>query len=211
MRIVTVFNTRAMPGHRQEYEVKHVQALARQVEQYAPNASFECLSNVAVPGVECRKLRHGWPGWWSKLELFDQEVPGDFLFMDLDTVITGPLDDILAVKKLTLLRDFYRDGVKLKAGLGGGLMYLPADQRRDVWDFWIEHPQSRMREYPRGDQFLFEKFFLGSAARWQDVVPGQVVSYKVHCKNGVPPDARVICFHGVPRPWQVPQFLHLYR
>lgn len=216
MRIVTVFNTRTLRRglhtHDPEFTPGHVLALQRQLAQYAPGFPFECLSDVKVPGVECRPLRHGWPGWWAKMELFDPEVPGDFLFMDLDTVITGPLDDILAVRKLTLLRDFFRDGKKLKEGLGGGLIYLPADARRDVWGFWMQQPQLQMRVYSRGDQFLMEKFYLNTAQRWQDVVPGQVVSWKVHCKGDiVPPEARVVCFHGQPRPWAVGKLLHLYR
>lgn len=213
-RIVTVLQTKALnalhPGS-SEFKVSHVQALARQIKHYAPNARFECLSDVDVPGVECRPLKRGWRGWWSKIELFDPELPGDFLFMDLDTVISGDLSDILAVDKLTLLRDFYRDGKKLKEGLGGGLLYLPHKARQPVWDDFTANPSLSMRLYPRGDQFLFETHFLNTAARWQDVVPGQVVSWKVSCSKGVPPDARLIAFHGQPRPWGVGQFLHLYR
>lgn len=214
MRILTVFNSRSLYGGVQEYKVEHVQALARQIEQYAQGVRFQVLSDVKVPGVETLPLKQGWPGWWAKLELMSPNLPGDFLFMDLDTVITGPLNDILAVKKLTLLRDFYRDGKKLKEGLGGGFMYLPEDYaiRRPVWQMFMQQPQLNMRVYSRGDQFLFEKFWLNTAQRWQDVVPGQVVSWKVNCKdNIVPPDARVVCFHGQPRPFAVGQFLHLYR
>jgi hypothetical protein len=58
--------------------------------------------------------------------------------------------------------------------------------------------------------------FAGKAARWQDVLPGQVVSYKIHVQldpkkgkhigNGlVPAGTRVVCFHGQPRPWAVPE------
>jgi hypothetical protein len=36
----------------------------------------------------------------------------------------------------------------------------------------------------------------------QNVIPG-IVSYKKHCRRGVPKDARVILFHGKPRPWEV--------
>ena len=189
----------------------HVQALQRQLDKWAPLESFECLSDVKIEGVKCVPLRYNWPGWWSKMELLRPDLPGDFLFLDLDTVILGPLDDILEVRKLTLLRDFYRDGKKLKEGLGGGLMYLPSEARREVWDFWMQQPQLQMRVYARGDQFLFEKFWLGDAQRWQDVVPGQVVSWKVHCAKGVPPEARVVCFHGRPKPFEIGQFLSLYR
>lgn len=212
MRILTVFNSRSLTGAVQEYNIDHVQALQSQLEKWAPGVPFECLSDVSVPGVATRPLKRGWPGWWSKMELLAPEMPGDFLFMDLDTVISGPLDDILAVRKLTLLRDFYRDGKKLKEGLGGGLIYFPDDAARvPVWQFFSQQPQLQMRMHPRGDQFLFERFWLNTATRWQDAVPGQVVSYKVHCQRGVPPEARVIAFHGKPRPWEVGQFLHLYR
>lgn len=211
MRIVTVFNSRSLTGAAQEYKPQHVQILKQQIDEWAPGNEFECISDVSIPGIFCHKYSSGWPGWWAKMEMFSPAIPGDFLFVDLDTVITGWLNDILAVRKLTLLRDFYRDGKKLKEGLGGGLMYLPDESRAQVWNYWKTQPQLHMRMYPRGDQFLFERFFLNTADRWQDVVPDQVVSYKVHCQNGVPPDARVICFHGKPRPWEVGQFLHLYR
>ena len=214
MRIVTVYNSRSLNGARQEYEPKHVLALRDQCAKWAPEATFECLTDVShrlLPGVIRHGLKHDYPGWWGKMELMRPDFPGDFLFMDLDTVIVGPLDDILAVKKLTLLRDFYRDGKKLKEGLGGGLMYLPDKDRAPVWDFWRQQPQLQMRMYARGDQFLFERLWLNTAQRWQDVVPQQVVSWKVHCQNGVPPEARIVCFHGVPKPWEVGKFLELYR
>lgn len=214
MRIVTVLQTRALhalhPGS-SEFKIEYVQALKRQIDKWAPLASFECLSDVDVPGVECRKLKRGWPGWWSKLELFDPELRGDFLFMDIDTVIVGPLDDIGRVKKLTMLRDFYRDGKKLKEGLGGGLMYLTEEARKEPWKYFSEHPASYMRTYARGEQHLLETYWLNKADRWQDEVPNQVVSWKVHCSKGIPLDARIICFHGKPRPWEVGAFLHLYR
>lgn len=214
MRIVTVLQTRALNALQRgssEFNASHVLALKKQVEKYSPFANFECLSDIEIPGVNCRKLKRNWPGWWSKLELFDPELPGDFLFVDLDTVIVGDLEDIEGVSKLTLLRDFYRDGKRLKEGLGGGLCYLPDAARRPVWDDFTANPLLSMRLYPRGDQFLFEKHYLNTAARWQDVLPGQVVSWKVNCQNGVPPEARVICMHGQPRPWAVGQFSHLYR
>lgn len=217
MRIVTVLNTkllrRGLAAPEQEFQVSHVHALQKQLAKAAPGVPFECMSNIDVPGVKTVPLKHDWPGWWAKMELLDPDVSGDFLFMDLDTVVPGSLTSILAVRRLTVLRDFYRNGVKLKEGLGGGLIYFPesADETQPVWDHWMENVPMRMREYPRGDQFLFEKFWLNTADRWQDVVPDQIVSWKVDCARGVPPDARVVCFHGKPRPWEVGQFLHLYR
>lgn len=216
MRIVTVLQTRALhalhPGS-SEFGPVHVQALRRQVEKWAPFASFECLSDVDVPGVECKKLEHNWPGWWSKMNLFSPALKGDFLFMDLDAVIVGPLDDILAVNRLTLLRDWYRNGKKLAEGLGGALCFFPEKDRAVVWDYWIQNPRLAMRLAGyKGDMAIFEKFYRNSAGRWQDVLPGQLASWKVTCKNGVvPQNTRLITFHGIPRPWAVGEFLELYR
>ena len=211
MRIVTVLKSRGVFGP-SEFQPVHVKALQRQVEKWAPFAQFTCLSDVPVDGVECVPLKRNWPGWWSKLELFDPELGGDFLFMDLDTLIVGPLDDFEKITKLTLLRDFYRDGKKLKEGLGGGLIYVPAGGGREVWDEFNVNPRATMALYRRGDQHFFETFWLKSADRFQDVLPGQVVSWKCHCAatDRVPPEARVVCFHGIPRPWAVPQFRNLY-
>lgn len=224
MRIVTVLRSRNLqinpnPFSRDvrlgpsEFQPVHVQALAKQLEKWAPFSTFECLTDVDVPGVKCIPLVHDWPGWWAKMEVFAPRMTGDFLFMDLDTIITGSLEDIEQTSKLTMLRDFYRDGKKLKEGLGGGLMYLTEESRAEPWNYFSKHPTSYMQTYRRGEQHLLETYYLRTADRWQDVLPGQVISWKVHCAalNRVPENARAVCFHGQPRPWIVPQFAHLYR
>jgi hypothetical protein len=44
------------------------------------------------------RLHNGWPGWWAKMELFDPtlQLEGRILYLDLDCVITGSLDDIVS-------------------------------------------------------------------------------------------------------------------
>lgn len=213
MRIITVLRSKNLQGGPSEFKPLHVQALKRQLEKHAPFVQFECLSDVDVPGVETIPLEHKWPGWWAKMEAMSPRMKGDFILMDLDTVITGSLDDIEHVTKLTMLRDFYRDGKKLKEGIANGVCFMPEADRARVWDLFVNNPAFNMRLYARGDMFLFERLFLNTAQRWQDVVPGQIVSWKVHCAktNTVPPDARIVCGHGHPRPWAVPQLAHLYR
>ena len=220
MRVLTVLNTQRRQGIAgQEFAPKHVYALRDQIAQWAPGAEFECLTDLTLTGVKCIPLEHQFQGWWAKMELFRPDIRGDFHYMDLDTIVRGPLDDIAAVNKLTMLRDFYRDGGRdykfhrqqLAENVGSGLMYLPEKGRYPVWEEWIKQPALAARRNSRGDQQFLEPFYKPTADRWQDVVPGQVVSWKVHCKTGVPPDARVICFHGQPRPWTVGQFLPLYR
>jgi hypothetical protein len=189
-----------------------VQALDRQLQQYAPLDEHICLTDVGVPGVKCVALQYNWPKWFAKMEMFRPDITDNILFMDLDTVIVGPLDDILKQTKLTMLRDFYRDGKKRPEGLQSSLMFIPEAERAAVWDDWITDTKFAMQACGyRGDQYWLEAHWLKVAARWQDVVPKQVVSWKVHCKDDVPADARIICFHGQPRPWGVTKFKDLYR
>ena len=286
MRIMTMLRSGG------DFAPIHVQALQRQVARWAPFAQFTCLSDVPIGGVETVPFVHNWPGWWIKMGLFDPSFKGDFLVMDLDTVIVGPLDDLFRVNELAvlaqrrqvgpgafvqefsdcfinlpekdrqkpgecfriapelvmgnlpgsdnflyaasddmaavlktgkaaLLRDFYRDGTKYREGLGSGLMYLPEAERASPWECFIKQPSQLMQIHKAGgDQRLLETHYLKNALRWQDVLPGQIVSYKVHCCEnrlgkgfvfkGVPDGARVIAFHGQPRPWHTEKFKDLY-
>jgi hypothetical protein len=208
------------------FTAKQVQVLAKQIEQFAPLDDFICITPGKIPGVECIPGMYPWKGWWYKFNVFAPQIKGDVLYMDIDTVITGSLEAITKVNRLTLLRDFYRDG-KTRVGLGGrvlaeglqaSLMMLPEADRMEVWYDWMKGPTAHMQRLgTKGDQPLLEQHYMPRAQRWQDVVPGQIVSWKVNCCGGsefkkpaIPADARIIIFHGQPRPFSLPQFSHLY-
>lgn len=210
MRVMLVLRTGG------DFKPEHVGALARQIEQHLPGADIACLSDVDVP---CQRipLQHDWPGWFAKMELFRPDIDGTILYMDLDTVIVGDLSEIASVARLTMLSDFYKP--KRPAS---GVMLLPEQYRAEVWRQWTINPARSMAMCGTlGDQLFIGKM-CPHAQRWQDVVPGQIVSYKAHVRaktghrfdkgNGnVPSNARIICFHGKPRPWDVGEFDFMYR
>lgn len=166
---------------------------------------FVCLSDVEVP-CERIPLEHDWPGWWSKIELFRQQGP--LLYFDLDTLIVGDLTDI-ALRALdplggfTILQDFYRP-----RGFGSGLMAWDAglgtsDVRR-WYDNFRADPEGWIEKCGvSGDQNFIERQETRSTSCWQTAhcgyLAGQIVSYKVHCRNGIPAGARVVCLHGSPK------------
>lgn len=194
------------------YKPSHVQVLARQIRTWLPGADVFCLADVDVPEVPVTRLDYDWPGWWSKMELFRPDISGDLLYFDLDTVIRGPLDDIAAVNRLTLLRDLYCKGEHRYDRLQSAVMYLPKACRAEIWHAFLADSRRAIRNHTiGGDQEFLEKHWQTKAARWQDIVGNQIVSYKVHCRSGIPEGARVICAHGKPKLWDVPAFQHLYR
>ena len=175
-----------------EYKPKHVQWLARQVP------GLVCLSDVDVPGVPVVPMQHDFPGWWSKIELFSNAIPGDLLYFDLDTVVLGNIEALEAVGQTTMLSDFYRLNQP-----ASGLMYIAQQDKQAVWNAWIKNPEAHMNRC-RTTQHWGDQGFLRDVLpckRWQDLMPGAIVSFKVHCKSGVPAGAQVVCFHGQPRPW----------
>ena len=195
-----------------DYAAKHVQVLARQITTWLPGADLFCLTDVAIPGVAAIPLEYDWPGWWSKMELFRPDIADDLLYFDLDTVVCGPLDDIAAVNRLTLLRDLYCKGTHRYDRLQSAVMYLPKACRAEIWQNFLADPRRALKNHLiGGDQEFLEKYWRASAARWQDVVGNQIVSWKVHCRRGIPEGVRVVCFHGKPRPWAVSEFEHRYK
>lgn len=192
-----------------EYRREHVEWLRRQIElQVDPGVRLFCLSDhVASEGWV--SLKNSLPGWWSKLELCRHDLEGDLLFFDLDTVIVGSLTPLLSVGRTTFLRDVYRGGQALQSSV----MYLSAEDRRRVWDLWSVNPAAWMAKHWRdGDQGFFETAIGDTVARWQDVLPGVLVSYKADLGGWgrdripakiPPPNTSVVFFHGRPRPWDV--------
>lgn len=177
-----------------DYGPRHVQWLASQVP------GLQCLSDIQVEGVPTIPLRYEWPGWFAKLELFRPDIEGDILYFDLDTVVTGPIDDFDNQDHSMMLTDFY-----YPARPGSGLMYIKQHDKAAVWDEWITSPEDHMARCNTKEHWGDQGFLRDTMPhkRWQDALAGQVVSYKAHCRNGLPKGANVVCFHGQPRPWQV--------
>lgn len=181
------------------YDATWVSRLRDGVARHLPLPHrFVCLSDVEVP-CEREPLRFNWPGWWAKIELFRLEGP--VLFFDLDTAIVGDLTAIAAHSMATqfvMLRDFYAP-----AHCGSGVMCWNGAYPWFVFEKFSEFPEELMKlqRQRMGDQAFIEELVLqqNEISCWQDLLPGQIVSYKVHCRNGIPPNARVVCLHGQPK------------
>ena len=146
--------------------------------------------------------------WHSKIGLYNQDLydPKDQIFyFDLDTVITGNLDEIFEYSgNFILLRDFFR-----KDGYGSGLMSWRPPAVNHMWKNY------RGRKCRHGDQGWCEEQYPG-ADIWQEKYPEKIISYKVHIVNkgkllnpnytdypGTLESSSIVCFHGKPLPHEV--------
>lgn len=145
----------------------------------------------AEPGVK---------GWWNKISLFKPGMlpQGErVLFSDLDAIPVGDLSYIAKYRgKFAAIRDFYN-----LIHIQSCLMAWEAGTMDHIWQSWNDAGKPQFD--PRGDQAFIE-CMQGQCDYWQDILPGQVVSYKqLRRLGGVPSHTRLVCFHGRPRPHEV--------
>lgn len=148
-------------------------------------------------GIELKKLKPGLVGWFNKLALFksDAFTPGErVVFLDLDTVITGSLDDIAAYDgKFAILQDVYRPN-----GLQSSVMAWEAGAMDWLWSKYLGN---NCPEPAGGDQAIIEHYRdLIRPVILQSEFPGKFVSYKREARFDIPPGSSVCFFHGNPRP-----------
>jgi len=194
-----------------DYRPQHANWLMQQLPQGARvsiitdfiHANF--IRNAHVIPLE----NSHWLGWWSKMELFRPGVIVEpTLYLDLDTVIKELPGKYFFNKRSVVLSDFYKPERP-----ASGMMLIRPQDCASVWDKWIKSPEQWMRECgSHGDQA-----FIGpnlKADRWQTLYPKEIISYKAQCVKGnrfYSPDAgtfetaKIICFHGKPRPWESKQ------
>lgn len=168
MKIVTVLRSGG------DYNANHVKWLYNQLP-----TSYEkvCLTDIEIPGIKTIKLTKNYPGWWSKIELFDPEkIDDDIFYVDLDVVIIGDITDILMNTNLTMLEDFYSPGKTYNSAI----MYIPHDQKNKAWQTFNRFPEQFMRRYKSGGDQEFISKIYPQAKNWQSIFPGKIVSYKKH-------------------------------
>ncbi len=187
----------------EKYDADYVNKLYAGVKRNTTVAfTFHCFTDDPI-NINSAVVIHPLPvnnieGWWNKLFLFsnDIDIDGRVLFIDLDTLITGNIDEIIKIDKgFIMLKDFFHP---MQNNDGSGLMSFDTKQNTNIWHEFIKNPAENSKAlHPHGDQKWIVKF-VKNITHWQDIVPKQVVSFKIHCGGGLPDNTTVVCYHGKP-------------
>lgn len=167
----------------------YVYALSSQVPQLIVLSTHAAYRQLLEPDR--------YADWWSKLEVFRPENRDirPCLFIDLDTFIVGNIDPILelSVDRLWLIREF----MDAQSGGASGMFIAPRDGVSDtIWRVAERLTEDHFAD-PYGDGGILRRFPFSFIP---DYVDG-IYSYKSHAlSGGYPGNARVICFHGEPKP-----------
>jgi hypothetical protein len=159
----------------EKYDERYVTALRRQVPE------------ILVLGRDIER-RIDWPGFFGKLECFAPWLAHlrPFLWIDLDTFVLGDLSPLTELTdELWLLNDFFHP-----AKGESGVMIVPTD----CGAIWAGAAAARGHYY--GDGPYLAQY---PHKRLQSAVPG-IKSYKADHLHEGPKGARIVCFHGQPKP-----------
>jgi len=156
-------------------------------------------------------------GWWAKVRLFGSNSRARNLWLDLDVAITGSLDGLV----VPLSSDIRTGKNWAQSGHGGcqsSVMYWEGDACKiinDEFDPAIAHwPPRNEPGVLWGDQEWITQLRDEKRLAVEYFSPVDVVSYKYHCRDvmsvgpgharaGLPNGAKVVVFHGKPRPYEV--------
>jgi len=175
------------------YTIEYVERLYHWVKENS-NCEFVCITDVELP----RKIWHipflqPERNYWSCLEVFGRNF-GNVLSIGLDTIFNGPIDDLFRYEgQLGMLHDPNNENVSIN-----GVLRFP--YRPDIWNKYVRNKDQIQSRYKNEMAYIasFEHDFL------DDIYPGQILSYKKHVLTGHDTsDARIVYFHGKPKPKDV--------
>lgn len=149
---------------------------------------------------------YNYRGWWSKIELFRPRLVESerIVYFDLDTIILDNIDDLLLQEEDFIGLQTFIPGKKWSNYMGSGILSWKNDGSFDF--LFEEFKYVNHSKALRGDQDYISLKLKQHNIKfnyWQDMVGG-MYSYKRNVRGRyLPDDARIVCFHGNPRPNQV--------
>lgn len=192
----------------------YIERLVHGIRTHAGDSQYKIVlftdSNVTIKGVSVRTLNVPPNLRWNLKKMFmyssEANLTTPVICLDLDCIITGSLEPFIREtwnleKYIITCAGAYR-----KKRLGGSVVaFKPSDKLENrLWKPILEK-QSIIEAKTKGSERAYYqmRFRRKQALLWQQIHPRYVLSYKKDCKNGLPKDARIVRFHGTPRPHEV--------
>lgn len=147
--------------------------------------------NTTVP-LDFEVIRETkYPGWWGKIEQFAPKER--IILIDIDVVITGNVDFLDEYQG-----EFCAWADPLTQQIAGGLHSIAPGFGQEMMDRFFSNPSRWMNMYYSDQEFLRDYV---KADYWPK---GLVQSYKFDSLEDGPKDARIVQFHGDPKPAALP-------
>lgn len=191
-----------------KYDKAYVYALQAAVKKHlSVDHTFKCITSQNLPGIKTVLPPVSYTGWWQKLGLFSPRVTnGPSLYFDLDVVITGSLDYLVPYTE----HELCAPANWAQSGHGGIQSSVMA------WNGKLRTPLDTFKWGVDNERLWGDQEYLTELRGDDWVKLPKIGSYKYHCRQNLPKDLSVVCFHGKPDPdeisdkWMLPytQTLH---
>lgn len=178
---------------------------------------FVCLTDDATglkPGIEVKPLpRIAVPAHiattnpWQKLAVWQDplfDITGDVLFLDIDLVITGPLDDFFTYHpgEYCVIENWTQPGKRIG---NTSVFRFPVGHYRDIYDRYVRDPGAITSQY------RVEQHYVSAMIPEQKFWPHDwCISFKHTCvprfplnwvqTPALPANTRIVAFTGKPDP-----------
>lgn len=172
--------------------------------------NFICFTNDDLEvdeGIEIRPFEiASIKGVLPRMHMFSEAAGlfGSQVFcLDIDVVITGSLEDIMAYNGLFCVRQRWQRGQTHLVD-GDIMSFTAGKETEDVfWKPFIKDIKAAEKLTEGRERFWIKEVAQEFAEFWHHVAPGQIVSYKHHVLRDGLQDARVVSCHGHPRPHKI--------
>lgn len=180
------------------YEPRHVTVLQRQITHFMPGIPFVCLSDVSVP-CERIAIERGWPGWWSKIELFDH-FKGPTFYLDLDSTLIDDPRPLLG-GRFRMIRNWM-----LPEKMASGVMYWEGDFSHITRAF-ERIAGGVMCSYTTTERWGDEAFIAEQAGDVEEFPHGiESWRYTLKQSSNPPPGTKIVAFNNDCPPWKGPRW-----
>jgi len=147
---------------------------------------------------------------WRKLSLFSRnlgDLEGPTLFIDLDVIIVGPIDDFFphAPGSFCIIHNWTHPDRRVG---NSSVFRFEAGRHEYVFDAYLRDHATIVERYRNEQIFLTHMVDQAEGVEWWP--PEWCVSFKKHClprgvtkllrPSRIPPGARIVAFHGDPKP-----------
>jgi hypothetical protein len=166
-----------------------------------PEISARALPPIGLP------RGHEWKPW-RKIALWQRrldDIEGDVLFLDLDVVVTGSIDDFFDYRP-DATYCVIENWTQLGSGIGNTSVFrLRIGAHPEVHDALIADPMGTVSRFSNSQTFVSRT--ISSSVFWppgwclsfkEDLLPAWPLNFVKSAR--LPADARVVCFPGHPNP-----------
>ncbi len=199
------------------YDESWVDKLYRGVARnYNGHFDFVCLTDQNYKFTEnIKQIRFDRSvdqyGWMSLMEWYHPKICNTRrVTMGIDTIITGPLDDIfdydLGDYNLGVCQDPF-----WPQEICNAITIAEPSFCKEFWEYWINNEEEVMKncdqlEFPGSpSEMIVLRSLYSNRPRVDTIFKGRILSYKAHIRDHWDrlADASIVYFHGSPKPHQV--------